>query len=275
MESKDFKDLKQVYAFLEEKGIDQRSFDEKVQDITKELDSNIDLKINSDVVLNDRINYLKKNFTDLFGPTLSSALKIQIEESRDDVVNALYPIIGQMIKKYIASEIKLITEKIDQKMTEMFSWEGILLRLKHWMAGTSASEEILAATQEASIQEVFIIQQDTGLLLGSYSKNKTLDQDMIAGMLTAIKSFMADAFEQGEKQEVEAIEYESSQILIKNLGAYYFAVVVTGIVNEEFKKKLDSQVLKFGEKISTQYIHDNTESLEENILSGEIEEYFE
>ncbi len=275
MESKEFTDLKQVYTFLEEKGIDQDTFDKKVQDITKELDSNIDLKINSDVVLNDRINYLKKNFTELFGPTLSSALKIQIEESRDDVVNALYPIIGQMIKKYIASEIKLITEKIDQKMSEMFSWEGILARLKHWIAGTSMSEEVLTSTQAPTIEEVFIIQQDSGLLLGSYSKNKTLDQDMIAGMLTAIKSFMADAFDQEKKQDVASIAYETNQIIIKNLGGYYFAIVTSGIVNEAFMTKLDSQVLRFGERISTQYIHDKTESLEENILSDEIEEYFE
>ena len=49
------------------------------------------------------------------GPTITSTLKVQIKESRDDVVQALFPIVGQMIKKYIQQEIQALSEKIDQQ----------------------------------------------------------------------------------------------------------------------------------------------------------------
>ncbi len=75
---------------------------------------------------------------------------------------------------------------------------------------------------------------------------------MIAGMLTAIKSFVKDAFVFG-KQELETIEYENYELIIKNLESFYIVVVASGVVDEAFKNDLDDVLLDFSEVVLKKY----------------------
>ncbi len=49
------------------------------------------------------------------GPVITSALNEQIKNSQELVVNALFPIIGKMIKKYIQQEMAILSETINIK----------------------------------------------------------------------------------------------------------------------------------------------------------------
>lgn len=81
------------------------------------------------------------------------------------------------------------------------------------------------------IINIFIIQHDTGLVLCSYSKNKTEkhgDKDIFSGMLTAINSFGEDAFKKSSSKHQQSkvtIDYDNYKILLQNHYNYYFAVV--------------------------------------------------
>jgi len=66
----------------------------------------------------------------------------------------------------------------------------------------------LSQLDSPEVHEVYLVQRESGLLLGSYAKEKNTDQDVIAGMLTAIKSFAEDAFNRG-KEDLEMIQYEN------------------------------------------------------------------
>jgi hypothetical protein len=73
---------------------------------------------------------------------------------------------------------------------------------------------------------------------------------MVAGMLTAIKAFVKDAFT-AETQELETIAYETYKIIIKNFKSYYIAAVISGVVTTSSKKELDHAILDFSEKVLT------------------------
>ncbi|MFK7899372.1 MAG: hypothetical protein AB8B61_01305 [Cyclobacteriaceae bacterium] len=272
--AKDFKDLHELKEFFRSKDDVPISLDEQVQSLGEQLNEKIDLKANSKLVFQDRIKYLKEHFPELFGPAVAESIKTQIEQSRESIVNALYPIMGQMIKKYITQEIKVLSEKVDEKMADLFSLEGIKRMIKSWFSGTSPSEEVLASLAEANIEQVFLIEQNTGLLLGSYSIHQKIDEDMVAGMLTAIKSFINDALDQSVNEQIEHIEYNTHKIVVRNLGGYYIAVVVSGITNEAFKKKLDDLIMTFGEKLSKKHLSE-TAQLDEELLRNDMKSHFE
>lgn len=61
-------------------------------------------------IIQDELLEFTERIPHELGPIITETLKTQIAESKDQVVEALYPIMGQMIKKYIAQEIKILSE---------------------------------------------------------------------------------------------------------------------------------------------------------------------
>ena len=224
-------------------------------------------------ILEDQVEYLEKNFPSLFGTAITASIRKQIKESQDEVVDALYPIIGKMIKKYISRELALLSERIDRQLEKAFSWEGWVTRIKAWFGGISEKEMMMKELARPVLEEIFVIQQQSGMLIGSYSKNKTLDKDMIAGMLTAIKTFVQDAF-QGGNQEVETIEYENYKIVINNLRSYYVVLVITGFMNTDFRSQLDEILVDFQKEVLEKYLA-NKETFSKDRLTQLIKAHFD
>lgn len=200
-----------------------------------------------DPILEERLELFEKDIPKKMGPAITAALKVQIRESQNEVVDLLYPIIGKLISKFIRIEIQKLSEKIDDQLSKMFSFKGFIKRIKNKLNGTVESEVMLKDTALPELEEMFLVEKGSGILVDSYSRNQTIDQDMIAGMLTAIKAFVEDAFDKGA-QELEVIQYESYKIHIFNFQTYYIAMVISGIVNAEFLLYLQNSVLNFSEK---------------------------
>ena len=174
------------------------------------------------------------------GPTITATLKEEIQKNRDGIVDALYPILGKMIKKYISQEIKLLSEKINKQLSAK-RWTT---KFKSWFTGVKEEEIILSETSSACIEQVLLIERGSGILAASYSKTETIDKDMISGMLTAIKGFVEDAFGQ-KNQNLELIEYELYNIHLQSFVSYYVAVVISGDYNTKAKDKVQDLIFDF------------------------------
>lgn len=225
-----------------------RELNQKLKEVNERIDESLKARDLPDAEVNEIIEKMMEVMPEKLGPTITATLKVQIKESRDDVVQALFPIIGQMIKKYVAQEMAVLTEGIDKQLEQALSFDGIKLRLKALFTGVKYSELMLQKATEPKIQQIFIIEENSGILMASYSRGKALDQDMIAGMLTAIKSFVEDAFEDKSKS-LESINYEDFNIYVQNFNKFYIAVAMTGTINASYKQRLDETILLFVKEI--------------------------
>ena len=242
---------------------------QKLKEVNHKIDDSLQNRQVPDEEVNQIVGKMMQIMPEKLGPTITHTLKVQIKESRDDVVQALFPIIGQMIKKYISQEIAVLSERIDQQMESIFSFDNLVLRLKAMATGTSYAELMVQKANEPQIQEIFIIEEDSGILMASYSRKQSLDQDMVAGMLTAIKQFVKDSFE-AKNQNLETISYDSFSIYVQSFSKFYVAVAMTGVMNAAFKKKLDDTILSFI-KDATNKITE----LDEKKLTKKIEQHFD
>ena len=196
--------------------------------------------------MKEQVEDIRENFSEYFGDELTESLRNQIEASRETVIEALYPIIGKLISRYIKAEIARVVESVDQRVSNTFSWAKIKRKIVGIFTGVSENELALKELNPPIIEEVFVIQKQTGLLLGSFSRNDAADQDMIAGMMTAIKSFAEDAFKQ-RSDELETIQYESFNIHLQSFYSHYMAIAVAGIEDTRFRKRLQDRCLEFAE----------------------------
>ncbi|MEM9833988.1 MAG: hypothetical protein AAF944_25375 [Bacteroidota bacterium] len=265
---KTFEQLRKL--LLEDEQRDHEQLSRQVIELSEDINTRQRLQQKVDPIIDDKLSYVREHFPELFGPVLTRAIKRQIRESRNEVIDALYPIMGKLIKKYIVIELSTLSEKIDQQIEQVFSWEMWVRRLKAWATGQSLGKEIIVQSMKPTIQEVFVIKQHSSVLLGSYSRQNIMDRDMIAGMMTALQGFAKDAFAK-EHQDLQTIEYETYKILLKNFQTFYVAVTVSGIINEAFKQQADDLILDFVHKVvNTHSAIDN----EEDYLSEPLRQHF-
>ncbi|MHB0755005.1 cell envelope biogenesis protein OmpA [Polaribacter sp. M15] len=197
-------------------------------------------------LIDEKIEDLKTNFPEYFGDTITKTIKVQIRDAQDEVVEALYPIIGRLIKKFIVAEITKLTESINQTINEKFSISQIIKRL--FKGKRTDADDVLQEVFEPVIEEIFVIEKDSGLLKGSFSRGNIADKDMVSGMLTAIKSFAEDAFSK-ENQNLEDIKFENFQLSILNFKTIYIATATSGIININFKEQLYDYTNNIAEKV--------------------------
>lgn len=172
------------------------------------------------------------------GPVLGEAMQVQMRESRKELVEALYPIIGETAQRFITETLRELQRTIDARLRSTFGPVGSLRRLLARLRGVSASELTLRESLSFTVQEIFLIQPGSGLLMAHAGTNR-LESDQIGGMLTAIRDFMRDSFGQSETfDELDEIQHGGRRIIVQNGRHAYLAVVITGIESTGFRGHL-------------------------------------
>lgn len=224
---------------------DDREFEERISKRVGMLERTINekkkLSKKVDPIIEFHLEEFTKSIPQTLGPTITATLKEEIKNHKDEVVDALYPVLGKMVKKYVAQEMKLLSEKIDNRLGFLKRWK---IKIRSFFTGEKENQLLMNELSSAKIEQVLLIEKDSGILKASYTKSKTIDEEMISGMFTAIKSFVEDAFEQ-RGQELELIEYENYQIHLQSFVTHYIAVVVSGNYSLSSKNKLQDLIFEF------------------------------
>lgn len=227
---------------------DEREFASSIEEKLSHLESIINqqgkLSEKVDPIIDSKLKTFVKDIPETLGPTITEALKEEIKNSQDAVVEALFPIMGKMIKRYVQHEIKLLSERVNEQFNKTFSFKRFFQRKKSNIKGVSSADYILHNQLSPKIEQVIVIEKGSGLVLGEYSKEKMTDEDMVAGMLTAIKSFAQDAFKK-ESQDLTYIEYDHYHIHIQNFSSFYIAAAISGAYNILFRDKLEDRLYDF------------------------------
>lgn len=230
---------------------------------SKRVDERTDLKIGE----------LKKNFSVIFKKELKDTVQKELKNSQDEVINALYPIIGKLISKFLRAELEKITERIDRNINDTFSLKTWQRRIQALFSGNSQSEIVLSELEKPYIEEVFVLENGSGLLIGNAALEENIDRDMVAGLLTAIKAFAEDAFTQ-KNATLSTIEYENLKLFVRSYHTITVAFVVRGIINNPFKERLNLLSDEFLEqllsKLNLKAIDDKLQSK----VSQGIENFF-
>jgi hypothetical protein len=182
----------------------------------------------------------------MIAPVLGDAIRRKIRDAREEMIEALYPIIGRLVVRAVSEAISDLTRTIDARVRTSFSPRVMWWRLRARIGGASEAEMMLREAMPFQVEEIFLIHRETGLLLRHVSHDGAApsDSDLISSMLTAIRDFSQDAFGRGEEGELEEIEYGERRILIEAAQYAYLAVVVEGIEPPGFRAEMRERVIE-------------------------------
>ncbi len=193
------------------------------------------------------------------GPILSDAIRKQVREDRDAMVESLYPLIGQLISRAVAESIRDLARTIDRRMRASFSPAYLLRRARARARGVSDAELVLRDALPFRVAELFLVHRESGLLLLHLPSGSPEDDgsenagggnasgdsaDLISGMLTAIRDFAQDAFGRGQEGGLDEIQYGNRRILIEACQHVYLAAVVDGVEEAGFRDRLRDAALE-------------------------------
>lgn len=221
-----------------------------------------------------RVERLRSEFRTEFGEPVEQIIEHKIEMSKNELLDVLTPVFGKMIRKYISLQFKLLREQIDTQLKKLKNTpKNFWYWFKSKFTGVNQADLILEELDKPKIEAIYLIQKNSGLLLGSYAKESVADEDMIAGMLTAIKAFVEDAF-QKEQQELELIEWENYKVLIQNFNSYYIAVALVGNIPADYRIDMEQSMGTFVEQELQGKKFDVVDSETTQQISTKIKEHF-
>ena len=240
MDEKDKLEILKDILFADEHEFEQR-ISARIEVLEQTLNERNKLSERVDPIIEQQIDEFKASIPTTLGPVKTATLTEEIKNSKDEVVDAIYPILGKMVKKYVAQEIKLLSEKIDDQLGFLKRWKR---KFRSFVTGVNEEGLMLRDLAATKIEQVLLIEKDSGILKASYAKSQTMDEEMVSGMLTAIKSFVEDAFNQ-KNQNLELIEYELYHIHIQSFATHFVAVVISGNYITRSKNALQDIIFDF------------------------------
>ena len=174
---------------------------------------------------------------DVLAPEMAAAIRKQVKLKSDAMVDALYPVIGGTISTAIAETMREINTKVEKA----FSPEAITRKIRARIQGVSDAELLLAETMPFKVRAIFLIHKSTGLLIAEVQQSgqQALEPEMIAGMLTAIRSFVGEYLSQSDHtSEIDEINYGNSKISLEVAGSCYLATVIDGEPTKAYRRQL-------------------------------------
>jgi hypothetical protein len=195
---------------------------QRLTELRRMLDQ-LETTLNDDEVLAQRI-----------APVMSNAIATSLRDSRPAMIDALYPIIGQLITRAVTEAMRELAQRIDHQMRTTLDVQGVARHLRARFTGVSPAEMTLRDALPFHVEEIFLIHRESGLLLRYLSWHSAAqpsgetnleidtgvngapkmhgvpkihgapkihgdeDSEVISGMLTAIRDFVQDAFGRSE-----------------------------------------------------------------------------
>ncbi|MGV7928124.1 MAG: hypothetical protein AB2L13_04310 [Spirochaetota bacterium] len=165
---------------------------------------------------------------------------------RADLFDEIYPIMGALIAKKMSEALRSLAQYIDKRLEAATSLRLWRYRARSRISGVPVGELILRDTLPFIVEELFIIEKKSGILLAHHSRKAEgdVDRDLVSGMLTAIRDFIKTSFRKKHDEEVNEISYGDARIMIRAEPYFFAAFVVSGTPDMEFNLEMNRFTLE-------------------------------
>lgn len=176
---------------------------------------------------------------DAVAPFVVNTVRTEIRNSKDELVEALYPVTGRIVKAYVASAMKDLVDQINRRLES----NPVMLRLRSITTGRSVAELAIADSQRLAIDELYLIRRGTGELVERWPEAGSGNRDQVmSGVLTAINEFATEAFD-AEGNALRHIDLGSDRVYLRESVAYLLAAKCSGSAPVAVEQLLDEAFL--------------------------------
>ena len=129
------------------------------------------------------------------GPTLSDAFEQSIQRNPQGLADSIAPIMGPAIRRSITQQIQAMVQSLNKTLEHSLSPKSFRWRFEAWQTGKPFAEVVLLHTLVYRVEQLLLIDPETGLLMTNVSSVEGDDAGLVSSLLTAIQDFLRDSFQ--------------------------------------------------------------------------------
>lgn len=183
-------------------------------------------------------------------PLIVKTIKSELRNSQDEMVDALYPITGKMVSRFVKMEMDALAEQINAKLGGTAPSD---LERRAKAARVSVGDLLLAETQALKVDELFLVRRGSGELVahwerpvqgvtpaGAQGNNRDA---LIASYLTGITAFSEEAFD-AKAGSLRSLDLAGERIFVRASPAYLLAARCSGRAPVAVERIIDEAFLE-------------------------------
>ncbi len=183
-------------------------------------------------------------------PLIVRTIKIQLRDSQDEMVDALYPITGRLVKSYVQAEVNRRMIEINARLG---GGRPAALASKSAATGVSMGDLALADANRLRVEEVFLVRRGSGDLIAHWEKDTPAEgaarpggsnrDVLISGYISGIMTFSEEAFG-AAPGSFRTLELEDGdRIFVRGSAAHLLAVRCRGTAGPVAEQVIDEVFL--------------------------------
>jgi len=175
-------------------------------------------------------------------PPVERAITTSVQRNPRPLADALFPVMGPAIRKAVTASLATMIDSLNRTLEHSLSWRSVKWRLEALRTGKSFGEVVLVHTLLYRVEQIFLIERESGLLLQHVASGTAgvQDADMVSGMLTAIRAFVQDSFRVASTESLDELRVGELSVWIEQGPHAVLAAVIRGTAPEELRTALQA-----------------------------------
>ncbi|RWA68726.1 OmpA family protein [Mesorhizobium sp.] len=169
-----------------------------------------------------------RELANVIAPSVVSAIRSEIKNSRDFMVDALYPITGRLVSAAVANAFKELVARLEQRLNALTSMELWIGRIKSLATGRPISEFVLANASPPRVNRLLMIERGNGRLVADWKREGISDEraDLLSAMVAAILEFSVQAL--AGEGNLQTLDFGGREIVLRASPRFILAAECIG-----------------------------------------------
>ncbi len=172
---------------------------------------------------------------------VSECIESSVQRDPGFFADILYPVMGPAIRRSITQAMKGLVQQINQALEYSLTLKGLRWRLEAARSGVPFAEIVLRRTLRYRVEEAFLIQTGSGLLIQHLGEETTpsRDADAVSAMLTAIRDFASDTIDRDDPEShLDTVDVGDHTLWLIHGPKAYLACAIRGVPPEGLRDEL-------------------------------------
>lgn len=185
-------------------------------------------------------------------PLVLETIRREIRNSRQVMLEALYPVAGQLVKAAVAQAMRQIAITVARPVDSVFSPSLWGARFAAWRTGQSVGDVLLARSQAFFVERMLLIHRPMGLLIADSGGGDEDDAEgqQLAAMLSLTQTYARDAFAGRTDGAVRGIAFSDRELHIASSVTSLLAIKTRGLAPGDLEARLQAALVEISTRWS-------------------------
>lgn len=190
-------------------------------------------------------------FSRALAPLVVSAIRSEIKNSKDMIVEALYPIMGRLVTAAVANAFRELVETLNERIDALASANSWRLRMRALATGKTMAEVALAEAEAGRLRRALLLERGSGRVLTVWPQpaqgagdDKT---ELESGMIAAITEFASSVYAE-KGGELRSLDLGASNVFLRASPRVIIAAEFGGDLTRQRENRLDDAFLTIVEQ---------------------------